>query len=50
MLVEHGDPRVLVVGWGQFATMAVEVGNRLAQQGIGVRVVDPSGPCPPRRP
>ena len=41
VLVEHGDPRVLVVGWGQFATMAVEVGNRLAQQGIGVRVVDP---------
>ena len=41
VLVERGDPRVLVVGWGQFATMAVEVGNRLAQQGIGVRVVDP---------
>ena len=41
MLFEHGEPRVLVVGWGQFAGMAVEVGRRLAQQGIGVRVVDP---------
>ncbi|MFT3860934.1 1-deoxy-D-xylulose-5-phosphate synthase [Micropruina sp.] len=41
VLFEHGDPRVLVVGWGQFATMAVEVGRRLAQQGIGVRVIDP---------
>ncbi|HVK45236.1 MAG TPA: 1-deoxy-D-xylulose-5-phosphate synthase [Micropruina sp.] len=42
VLFEHGDdPRVLVVGWGQFAGMAVEIGQRLAQQGIGVRVVDP---------
>ncbi len=42
VLFEQGeDPRVLVVGWGQFAGMAVEVGGRLAQQGIGVRVVDP---------
>ncbi|MFT3969986.1 MAG: 1-deoxy-D-xylulose-5-phosphate synthase [Micropruina sp.] len=41
VLFEDGDPRVLVVGWGQFAGLAVEVGERLAQQGIGVRVVDP---------
>ena len=41
VLFEDGDPHVLVVGWGQFAGIAVEVGSRLAQQGIGVRVVDP---------
>ena len=41
VLFEQGDPQVLVVGWGQFAGAAVEVGRRLAQQGIGVRVVDP---------
>lgn len=35
------DPRVLVVGWGQFVGMAAEVGERLLQQGIGVTVVDP---------
>jgi len=41
VLFEQGDPTVLVVGWGPFAATAVEVGTRLAQQGIGVRVVDP---------
>ncbi|MCW3157809.1 1-deoxy-D-xylulose-5-phosphate synthase [Micropruina sonneratiae] len=41
VLFEDGGPSVLVVGWGQFATLAVEVGRRLARQGIGVRVVDP---------
>ena len=42
LLFQHGDdPRVLIVGWGQFATMAVDVGRRLAQHGIAVRVVDP---------
>jgi 1-deoxy-D-xylulose-5-phosphate synthase len=34
-------PRVLVVGYGQLCGMAVEVGRRLEQQGIGVTVVDP---------
>lgn len=34
-------PRVLVVGYGQLCGMAVEVGTRLAQQGIGATVVDP---------
>jgi 1-deoxy-D-xylulose-5-phosphate synthase len=32
---------VLVVGYGQFCGLAVEVGRRLAAQGIGVTVVDP---------
>ncbi|MFT4294582.1 MAG: 1-deoxy-D-xylulose-5-phosphate synthase [Micropruina sp.] len=41
VLFEQGDPRVLVVGWGQFAGVAVEVGQRLAQHGIGAQVVDP---------
>lgn len=33
--------RVLVVGYGQFCGLAVEVGGRLADQGIAVTVVDP---------
>ena len=36
-----GDARVLVVGIGAFVPCAVEVGSRLAQQGIGSTVVDP---------
>ncbi len=35
------QPRVLVVGIGQLAGMALSVGERLADQGIGVTVVDP---------
>ncbi len=35
------NPQVLVVGYGQFCGIAVEVGRRLAEQGIGVTVVDP---------
>ncbi|MFZ0529447.1 MAG: 1-deoxy-D-xylulose-5-phosphate synthase N-terminal domain-containing protein, partial [Propionicimonas sp.] len=34
-------PRVLVVGYGQFCGIAVSVGRRVAQQGIGATVVDP---------
>ena len=34
-------PRVLVVGHGQLCGLAVEVGERLAAQGIGATVVDP---------
>ncbi len=34
-------PRVLVVGYGPLAFTAVAVGERLADQGIGVTVVDP---------
>ncbi|ACQ80213.1 deoxyxylulose-5-phosphate synthase [Beutenbergia cavernae DSM 12333] len=36
-----GGARVLVVGVGAFAACAVEVGERLAQHGIGGTVVDP---------
>lgn len=41
VLLQTEAPRVLVVGYGQLCGMAVEVGRRLSQQGIGVRVVDP---------
>ncbi len=34
-------PRVLVVGYGQLCGTAVQVGERLVQQGIGATVVDP---------
>ncbi len=34
-------PRVLVVGYGQLCAIAVQVGERLSQQGIGATVVDP---------
>lgn len=37
----EGTVRVLVVGVGAFAATAVEVGKRLADQGIGSTVVDP---------
>ncbi len=35
------QPRVLVVAYGQFAALGLVVGERLADQGIGVTVVDP---------
>lgn len=41
VLFSSQRPRVLVVGYGQFCAMAVQVGQRLAQQGIGATVVDP---------
>ena len=41
VLVRTDEPRVLVVGIGQLAGMAVSVGHRLSDQGIGVTVVDP---------
>ena len=37
----HEPPRVLVVAYGQLAGTGVAVGQRLADQGIGVTVVDP---------
>ncbi|MBO1029781.1 1-deoxy-D-xylulose-5-phosphate synthase [Tessaracoccus sp. SD287] len=40
-LLVTGDPEVLVVGHGQFVGLALQVGHRLGEQGIGVRVVDP---------
>ncbi|WP_420110583.1 transketolase C-terminal domain-containing protein, partial [Pseudactinotalea sp.] len=36
-----GDARVLVVGVGSFVPCAIEVGQRLADQGVGSTVVDP---------
>lgn len=36
-----GDARVLVVGIGSFVPCAIEVGTRLADQGVGSVVVDP---------
>jgi 1-deoxy-D-xylulose-5-phosphate synthase len=41
VLLESNNPRVLVVGYGALCPVAVEVGSRLDQQGIGATVVDP---------
>ncbi|GAA1479266.1 1-deoxy-D-xylulose-5-phosphate synthase [Nocardioides aestuarii] len=41
VLVREGDQDVLVVGVGSTAHTAIEVGERLVAQGIGVTVVDP---------
>jgi len=41
VLFGSGSGRVLVVGYGQLCGIAVEVGQRLAQQGISATVVDP---------
>ncbi|WP_151082466.1 1-deoxy-D-xylulose-5-phosphate synthase [Nocardioides cynanchi] len=41
VLVRTGTRDVLVVGIGSMASVAVDVGARLAAQGIGVTVVDP---------
>jgi 1-deoxy-D-xylulose-5-phosphate synthase len=41
VLLRTGTRDVLVVGVGAMATTAVEVGERLAAQGIGATVVDP---------
>ncbi len=41
VLLSSDEARVLVVGYGQFVGMALEVGRRLQQQGIGATVVDP---------
>lgn len=41
VLFSSSRPRVLVVGYGQLCGTAVEVGRLLAQQGVGVTVVDP---------
>jgi 1-deoxy-D-xylulose-5-phosphate synthase len=41
VLFGDGSGRVLIVGYGQLCGMAVEVGQRLAQQGISATVVDP---------
>ena len=41
VLVRSGAKDVLIVGVGSMAGVGVEVGSRLADQGIGVTVVDP---------
>ncbi len=41
VLLRTEQSRVLVVAWGQMASAGVSVGTRLADQGIGVTVVDP---------
>ena len=41
VLLAGPRPRVLVVGYGQLCSVAVQVGQRLLQQGIGATVVDP---------
>jgi 1-deoxy-D-xylulose-5-phosphate synthase len=41
VLLRDGTRDVLIVGVGAMATTAVEVGERLVAQGIGVTVVDP---------
>jgi 1-deoxy-D-xylulose-5-phosphate synthase len=41
VLVRNGTRDVLLIGVGAMATTAVDVGQRLVAQGIGVTVVDP---------
>jgi 1-deoxy-D-xylulose-5-phosphate synthase len=41
VLLRTGQPGVLVVAYGQMAATGFAVGQRLADQGIGVTVVDP---------
>jgi 1-deoxy-D-xylulose-5-phosphate synthase len=41
VLFRTGSPQVLVVAFGQLAGTGIAVGQRLADQGIGVAVVDP---------
>jgi 1-deoxy-D-xylulose-5-phosphate synthase len=43
------DPQVLVVGFGEMVQTALAVGQRLADQGIGVTVLDPVWALPVNR-
>jgi 1-deoxy-D-xylulose-5-phosphate synthase len=43
------DPQVLVVGFGEMVQTALGVGHRLADQGIGVTVLDPVWALPVNR-
>ncbi len=49
VLAAPDDADVLVVGYGSMATTAVEVGDRLGQQGMGAMVVDPVWAAPVSR-
>ncbi len=46
VLLATPDPSVLVIGYGPLAEVALEVGRRLRQQGIGVTVADPDWALP----
>jgi len=41
LVLQTDQPQVLVVGFGEMVSTAVGVGQRLADQGIGVTVLDP---------
>ena len=41
VVLQTENPQVLVVGFGEMVSTAVGVGQRLADQGIGVTVIDP---------
>jgi 1-deoxy-D-xylulose-5-phosphate synthase len=41
VVLQTESPKVLVVGFGEMVATAVSVGQRLADQGIGVTVLDP---------
>lgn len=41
VLAAAKDSRLLLVGYGQFAELALEVGRRVARQGVAPTVVDP---------
>jgi len=49
VLAESGPPEVLIVSVGAFASLCIDVAERLKAQGIGVLVVDPRWvkPLPP---
>ncbi len=49
VLAAPDDADVLVVGYGSMVTTAVEVGDRLGQQGMGAMVVDPVWAAPVSR-
>ncbi|MFV0452478.1 MAG: 1-deoxy-D-xylulose-5-phosphate synthase [Propioniciclava sp.] len=41
LLADAADARVLLVGYGAFAALGLQVADRVARQGIAIRVVDP---------
>ena len=41
VVLQTENPQVLVVGFGEMVSTAISVGQRLADQGIGVTVLDP---------
>ncbi len=49
VVLQTESPQVLVVGFGEMVATAVSVGQRLADQGIGVTVLDPVWALPVNR-